>query len=92
MDKINSLNWMIGDKNVNNAKRMSEYRVKVNMDAKIALYINARSEEEAIASAEEIMYNHLEYSDVLRPSVPDGATWLDIDEVHCAASSAIEME
>ena len=83
---------MIGDKNVNNAKRMSEYRVKVNVDVKIALYINARSEEEAVASAEEIMYNHLEYSDVLRPSVPGGATGLDIDEVYCNISSAIEME
>lgn len=83
---------MIGDKNVNNAKKMSEYRVAVNMDIKIALYINARSEEEAIASAEEIMYNHLEYSDVLRPSTPDGATGLDIDEVYCNISSAVEME
>lgn len=83
---------MIGDKNVNNAKKMSEYRVKVNMDVKIALYINALSEEEAIANAEEIMYNHLEYIDVLRPNVPDGATWLDIDEVYCNISSAIEME
>ena len=77
---------------MNNAKRMSEYRVKVNVDVKIALYINARSEEEAIAQAEEIMYNHLEYSDVLRPNVPDGATGLYIDEVHCNISSAIEME
>ena len=83
---------MIGDKNVNNAKRMSEYRVNVNMTAEIALYINARSEEEAIAQAEEIMYNHLEYNDVLRPNVPGGATGLDIDEVHCNISSAIEME
>lgn len=31
---------MIGDKNVNNAKKMSEYRVKVNVDVKIALYID----------------------------------------------------
>ena len=77
---------------MNNAKIMSEYRVKFNVDAKIALYINARSEEEAIAQAEEIMYNHIEYSDVLRPSVPDGATGLDIDDVYCNISSAIEME
>ena len=83
---------MIGDKNVSDAKKMSEYRVKVNMDVKIALYINARSEEEAIASAEEIMYSQLEYSDVLRPNVPDGATGLDIDEVYCNISSAVEME
>ena len=83
---------MIGDKNVNNAKKMSEYRVKVNVDVKIALYINARSEEEAIAQAEEIMYNHLEYSDVLRPSVPGGATGLDIAEAYCNISSAVEME
>ena len=71
---------------------MSEYRVNVNMTVEIALYINARSEEEAIAQAEEIMYNHLEYCDVLRPSVPDGATGLDIDEVYCNISSAIEMD
>ena len=83
---------MIGDKNVNNAKKMSEYRVKVNVDVKIALYINARSEEEAIAQAEEIMYNHLENDTVLSPSIPDGATWLDIDEVYCNISSAVEME
>ena len=83
---------MIGDKNVNNAKRMSEYRVKVNVDVKIALYINARSEEEAIAQAEDIMYNHLENDTVIRPSTPDGAIGLDIDEVYCNISSAIEME
>ena len=83
---------MMGDKNVNNVKEMSEYRVSVNMNVKIALYINARSEEEAIAQAEEIMYNHLEYSDVLRPNVPDGAIGLDINEVYCNISSAIEME
>ena len=77
---------------MNNAKKMREYRVKVNVDVKIALYINARSEEEAVASAEEIMYNYLEYSDVLRPNVPDGAIGLDIDEVYCNISSAIEME
>ena len=83
---------MAGDKNVSNAKKMSEYRVAVSMNIKIALYVSARSEEEAIASAEEIMYNHLEYSDVLRPNVPDGATGLDIDEAYCNVSSAIEME
>ena len=83
---------MIGDKNVNNAKKMSEYRVKVNVDVKIALYINARSEEEAIASAEELMYNRLENGTVLRPNVPDGATGLDIDEVYCNISSAVEIE
>ena len=83
---------MIGDKNMNNAKKMSKYRVKVNMDVKIALYINARSKEKAIANAEEIMYNHLENGTALRPNVPDGATGLDIDEVHCNISSAIEME
>ena len=83
---------MIGDKTVNNAKKMSEYRVNVSMDVKIALYINARSEEEAIAQAEEIMYNHLENDTVLRPSTPDGATGLDIDEVYCNVSSAVEME
>ena len=77
---------------MNNAKKISEYRVAVNMKFEIALYINARSEEEAIASAEEIMYNHLEYSDVLRPNIPDGATGLDIDEVYCNISSAIEMD
>ena len=71
---------------------MSEYAVMVNMNVKIDLYINARSEEEAIASAEEIMYNHLENGTVLRPSVPDGAIGLDIDEVYCNISSAIEME
>ena len=83
---------MIGDKSMNNAKKISEYRVKVNLDLKMALYVNARSEAEAIAQAEEIMYNHLEYSDVLRPSVPGGATGLDIDEVYCNISSAVEME
>ena len=77
---------------MNNAKKISEYRVKVNLDLKMALYVNARSEAEAIAQAEEIMYNHIEYSDVLRPSVPGGATGLDIDEVYCNISSAVEME
>ena len=83
---------MIGDKNVNNAKKISEYRVKVNLDLKMALYVNARSEAEATANAEEIMYNHIEYSDVLRPSVPGWETGLDIDEVYCNISSAVEME
>ena len=77
---------------MNNAKKMSEYRVKVNMTVEIDLYINARSEEEAIAQAEEIMYNHLENDTVLRPNVPDGAIGLDIDEVYCNISSAVEME
>ena len=77
---------------MNNAKKMSEYRVAVNMDVKIDLYINAGSYQDAIAKAEEIMYNHLEYSDVLRPSVPGGATGLDIDEAYCDISSAVEME
>ncbi len=83
---------MIGYKNMNNAKKISEYRVKVNMTVEIALYVNARSEEEAIAQAEEIMYDHLENGTVLRPSTPGGATGLDIDEVYCNISSAIEME
>jgi len=83
---------MTGDKNVNNAKKMSEYRVAVSMNVKIDLYVNARSEQEAIASAEELMYNHLENGTVLRPNVPDGAIGLDIDEVYCNVSSAIEME
>ena len=83
---------MVGDKNVNNAKKISEYRVKVNLDLKMALYINARSEAEATANAEEIMYNHLENDTVLRPNVPDGAIGLDTDEVYCNISSAIEME
>ena len=83
---------MIGDKNVNNAKKMSEYRVAVNMNVKIDLYVNARSEEEAIASAEELMYNHLENDTILCPSTPDGATGLDIEGVYCNISSAIEME
>ena len=83
---------MIGDKNVNNAKKMSEYRVAVNMNAKIDLYVNARSEAEATANAEEIMYNHLENGTVLRPNIPDGAIGLDIDEVYCNISSAVEME
>ena len=77
---------------MNNAKKMSEYRVNVNMTVEIALYINERSEEEAIAKAEEIMHNHLENDTVLSPNIPDGATWLDIDEVYCNISSAIEME
>ena len=38
---------------MNNANKMSEYRVKVNMTVEIALYINAQSEEEAIAQAED---------------------------------------
>ena len=83
---------MIGDKNVNNAKKMSEYRVAVNVDVDIDLYINAGSYQDAIDQAEEIMFNYLEYSDVLRPNIPDGAIGLDIDEVYCNVSSAVEME
>ena len=77
---------------MNNEKRMSEYRVAVNMNVKIDLYINAGSYQDAIAKAEEIMYNHLENDTALRPNVPDGAIGLDIDEVYCNISSAIEME
>ena len=83
---------MIGDKNVNNAKKTSEYRVSVNLDLKMALYVNAQSEAEATAKAEEIMYNHLENDTALRPNIPDGAIGLDIDEVYCNISSAVEME
>ena len=77
---------------MNNAKKMSEYRVKVNMTVEIALYINARSDEEVIAQAEEIMFNHLENDTALRQNIPDGAIGLDIDEVYCTVSSAMEME
>ena len=83
---------MIGDKNVNNAKKMSEYEVMINMNVKIALYVNARSEQEAIEKAEEMMYEQLETDNMLRPSIPDGAIGLDIDEVHCDVSSATEVE
>ena len=83
---------MIGDKNVNNAKKISEYRVAVNMTVEIDLYINAGSYQDAIAQAEEIMFNHLENGTALRPNVPDGAIGLDIDEVYCNISSAVEME
>ena len=72
----------MGDKNVNNANKMSEYRVNVDMTVKIALYINARSDEEAVAKAEEILYEH---------SIPAGATGLDIDDVYCNISSAVDM-
>ena len=75
---------------MNNAKRMSEYEVMVNMNVKIALYVNARSEQEAMAKAEEMMYE-LETDTVLRPSIPDRATGLDVDEVYCTVSCAIEM-
>ena len=83
---------MIGDNAMNNAKKMSEYRVRVNMDVKIDLYVNAGSYQDAIAQAEEIIYNHLENDTVIRPNIPDGATGLDIDEVYCNISSAVEME
>ena len=81
---------MIGDKNVNNAKKMSEYSVMVNMNVKIALYVNARSEQDALGKAEEMMYD-LENDTVLPPSIPDGAIWLDVDEVRCTVSSAMEL-
>ena len=77
---------------MNNAKKMSEYRVAVNMDVKIDLYINAGSYQDAIAQAEEIMFNHLENDTALRQNIPDGAIGLDIDEVYCTVSSAMEME
>ncbi len=83
---------MIEGKNVNNAKKMRKYRVAVNMNVKIDLYINAGSYQDAIAKAEEIMYDHLENDTALRPSIPDGAIGLDIDEVYCNIWSAIEME
>ena len=69
---------------------MSEYAVMVNMNAKITLYVNARSEQEAIEKAEEMMYE-LETDTVLSPSIPDRATGLDIDEVYCTVSYAMEM-
>ncbi len=34
---------------------MSKYEVMVNMNVKIALYVNARSEQDVIEKAEEIM-------------------------------------
>lgn len=71
---------------------MSEYAVMVNMTVKIALYVNARSEQDAIEKAEEMMYEQLETDTMLRQSTPDGAIGLDIDEVYCAVSSAIEIE
>lgn len=69
---------------------MSEYSVLVNMNAKITLYVNARSEQEAMAKAEEMMYE-LETDTVLRPSIPDSATGLDVDEVYCTVSCAMEL-
>jgi len=74
---------------MNNAKRMSEYEVMVNMTVKIALYVNARSEQDAMEKAEEMMYE-LETDTVLRPSIPDRATGLDVDEVYCTVSCAME--
>ena len=71
---------------------MSEYEVMINMNVKIALYVNARSEQDAIEKAEEMMYEQLETDTMLRQSIPDGAIGLDIDEVHYTVSSAIEME
>ena len=75
---------------MNNAKKMSEYEVMVNMTVKIALYVNARSEQEAITKAEEMMYD-LENDTVIRPNIPDRATGLDVDEVYCTVYSAIEL-
>lgn len=69
---------------------MSEYSVLVNMDAKITLYVNARSEQEAIEKAEEMMYD-LENDTVIRPNIPDRATGLDVEEVYCTVSYAMEM-
>ena len=69
---------------------MSEYSVLVNMNAKLTLYVNAQSEQEAMAKAEEMMYE-LETDTVLRPSIPDSATGLDVDEVYCTVSCAMEM-
>lgn len=77
---------------MNNAKKMSEYRVAVNMNVKIDLYVNARSEAEATANAEEIMYDNIENDTILCQSTPDGATGLDIEGVYCNISSAVEME
>ena len=68
---------------------VSEYAVMVNMNVKIALYVNARSEQEAIEKAEEMMYD-LENDTVIRPNIPDGATGLDVDEVYCTVSCAME--
>lgn len=69
---------------------VSEYAVIVNMNVKIALYVNARSEQEAIEKAEEMMYE-LENDTAIRPSIPDRATGLDVDEVYCTVSCAMEM-
>ena len=68
---------------------VSEYAVMVNMNAKITLYVNAISEQDAIEKAEEMMYE-LETDTVLHPSIPDRATWLDVDEVYCTVSGAME--
>ena len=68
---------------------VSEYAVMVNMNAKITLYVNARSEQEAMEKAEDMMYE-LETDTVLRPSIPDRATYLDVNEVHCTVSCAME--
>ena len=68
---------------------MSEYAVMVNMNVKVALYVNARSEQEAMEKAEEMMYE-LENDTVLRPSIPDNATGLDVDEVYCTVSCVME--
>ena len=69
---------------------VSEYAVMVNMKVKVALYVNARSEQEAIEKAEEMMYD-LENDTVIRPNIPDSATGLDVEEVYCTVSYAMEM-
>ena len=69
--------------------KQTEHCVMVKMTVDMALYVNARSEQEAMGKAEEMMYE-LENDTVLRPSIPDGAIALDIDEVYCTVSSAIE--
>lgn len=71
--------------------KQTEHCVMVKMTVDMALYVNARSEQEAMGKAEEMMYE-LENDTVLRPSIPDGAIALDIDEVYCTVSSAVEME
>lgn len=70
---------------------MSEYAVMVNMTVKIALYVNARSEQDAMEKAEEMMYE-LENDTELCPSIPDRAIGLDVYEVYCNVSSAIETD
>lgn len=68
---------------------MSEYSVFVNMNAKITVYVNARSEQEAIEKAEEMMCE-LESDTVISPSIPARATGVDVDEVYCTVSCAMK--